>query len=347
MNRLENIFNYFFLLGLCPFKFKSHEITVPRFYVVVVAIKFIFGVLASCFTIYTVRGYLFRPKRLDVSFLTMVTTIGTILIDYLVLQILLMNKIKLQEKLLRELFRIQRIMDVVIGPVADEAERKKVYSIVNIIKVEVILKSILFSPIPGIICYFYDNLEDIVIIFSFFAMLYSILFLFVHNRIFLVLLNQSIDRYVLYIEDEENPVLPPEIIIKCIREFHDFIGAYNRTFRYQNMILAQCAFMILLLLFYMAAAIGGNYHFGVSAMFIPAIFVIGYDIGMLVWYCHTTNTKLDQIRRIHSRQLDVDDNPTDFSVRLFFLHQMPQFACGNLSVFNNGFLLMVSLLVLS
>lgn len=306
MHGFDRVFNYLFLLGVCPFYIRSPQLFVSRSFSTAAVLKITFGLAACGFTLYTGREFVFKPARIDVSFLTMISCITTVVIDFLLLQILLLAKHETQAALFLELLGIERSMDVLLGPVTDP---KRVYSTRKRTTREIVAKSIILFPIPVIPCVLFPELANILMILSFFVMFYSVLFQFMHNRLFLVILNLSVDRYIIHIENDEN-LLPPEIIVKCVREFHGAIVTYNRTFRYQNMILAHCAFMVLLLFIYVATILGTKYDFSVSFLFLPAFLLIGHDIGSLVGLCSVTTGKLEQIKRIHSRQLDVADNAT-------------------------------------
>lgn len=307
MHGFDRVFNYFFLLGVSPFYIRSPQLIVSRSFSAAAVLKLIFGLAACLFTLYTGREFVFKPSRIDVSFLTMISAISTVAIDFLLLQILLLAKNETQATLLLELRAIERSMDVLLGPVTDQ---QRVFSTLKRTTREIILKSVILFSIPLIPCALFPELAYVLIICSFFIMFYSVLFQFMHNRLFLVYLNQSIDRYMIYIENDANPPLTSQIIVKCVRAFHGSIVTYNRTFRYQNMILAHCAFMVLLLFIYIATILGTKYDFSVSFLFLPGFILMGHDLGRLVWLCSVTASKLEQIKRVHSRQLEVAENAT-------------------------------------
>lgn len=315
MHRFKNIFNYFFILGVCPFYIQQNQVKVSRFYSAVTTIKTFFFFAAYIYTIFVYSDYFTHPDRVDVSFLAIVLGVVTIALDFIFLEICLIVKQKAQKDLFLKYTFIKETVERLAGSLS-ATEKSRIERNWRRTTHEITVKSIYLIPIPIVAASLISSdIHVILCVVSFVAMLYSILFQFIHNRLFLIIFYESLELYHTLIKATVSS-LPPEMIVKIIRQFHEGIRSYNKTFKFQNLVLIQTAFVTLLLLLYVATAMLTKIGPSVSLALAPAIIQISHDVGIFIYTCHSINSKIKAIKATHSRHLKVDGKSG--TVRIFF-----------------------------
>lgn len=309
--RYRRVFNFFFIIGVCPFIItKDNEVKVPRFFVSLTVIKV--GLLLAAY-LYTMFGF---PEdsiigtRISVSILTISLAVFTISVDFILLQFLVIMKYKKQRELLLQLLSLGDVIKRITGPGA-ENEEKQIHGPMKNAFRETRIKSLYLLPIPIIVSILFRDLRTSLITFSFLTMFYAVLYQSIYNRLFLVILNESIDRYLLHIKAHHHCLRPMDIV-GATKSFHRAIVSYNGTFKHQNLILIECSFIVLLLCSYITsiALTESGVLFGIA--FLPILSHVGYDFIMLIWTSHSTTANIRMIKRIHSREMEI--NVTNYVV---------------------------------
>lgn len=304
MLRFKRLFNFFFLIGVCPFFIKNSDmVSVPWTCSAAAGIR-----VMALYGIYAYIGFpfllLFQNLRIDVSLLTTSMNLILLPIDFLILQLLLIWSREAQAKLLIQLIAIKKMIKRITRNGQYE-EFSKLNRSWKRAQIEAIIKSIYYFFIPFIIPRFTSDLNIIILATSILAMFYIVLFQFIHNRLFLTILIEAIDRYLIWIGGP-NPKLSPTTMVHVIRQLHDAITSYNRTFKYHNMVLIQCGFTVLLMMAYLMTISSTKFGVLVSLLFSPVFLQVLHDVGHLIWNCNAIIEKIKEIKRIHSGQLKID-----------------------------------------
>lgn len=148
----------------------------------------------------------------------------------------------------------------------------------------------------------YFLLQALLLLLLFFIMLYTILYQFIYNRLFLVVLNEAVEQSLLLVKDPVSRLDPAEIV-EITRRFYKCIALYNSVFKYQNLILLKCAFMILLIMFYFTVVLVMAVDFLSVLPFVLVILHFGFDVTSLITLCDETARKVKHVKMIYNAEM--------------------------------------------
>lgn len=297
MKQYKFLFNLFYLLGLCPFYIskdneEQESAKFPRFFITRTLLITI-ATLSTYAYVFIAEQETAQPTRVEISYVTSTLAVGTITLDYLVLKVLLMIKYKIHRDLFYELLSIKDILRLNSAQLIrkdNQSERSRSWKWISI---ETVIKSICLLLIP-LILLGSSGIATVLATASFFAMFYTILYQFIYSRVYLVILNESIDGYLNLIEIKPNS--RPLSIVDALKGIYGGLSLYNRVFKFHNLIVIKCAFVILVMLLYFATIL-----MAISwlAMFLvlPIALHIGYDVTALITLCHKTTGKINKIKK--------------------------------------------------
>lgn len=306
MRQYKTLLSFFNFIGLCPFSvIKSEEDfeARPSKYL---AIKTVLKTTVS----FAIFAYSFFagsdsaiPGRIEISYVTSILAVGTITLDYFLLQALLLYTCDGHRKLYYDLMAFDKHTRErnSHGNVHQQVNRRR-----KLLSIEIIIKSLFLFSLTMIL-FVTTDINAAIGTFAFLIMLYTILFQFIYNRLFLVIMNEAVDQSLPYIEHPVSRLTPAEIV-EITRRFYKCIALYNRVFKYQNLILLKCAFLILLIMFYFTVVLVMAVDFLSGFAFVLVILHFGYDVTSLIRLCEETIRKVKLIKMKYNAEMS-DSEP--------------------------------------
>lgn len=301
MEQYKNLFNFLNFLGLCPFSIVQSkgdfEGKTSKYFVLITVVSTTVSFLMFAYTFFF-SGDDSTIPRIEISYVTSILAVSTITLDYFLLQALLLLTYKRHGKLFCELMAIdQHIRRRKLRDMQRKILRKR-----KLLFIEIIIKSLYLLLLIPVLLFVILDLKTALGSFSFFIMLYTILYQFIYNRLFLVVLNEAVDQSLLLVKDPVSRLDPAEIV-EITRRFYKCIALYNSVFKYQNLILLKCAFMILLIMFYFTVVLVMAVDFLSVLPFVLVILHFGFDVTSLITLCDETARKVKHVKMIYNAEM--------------------------------------------
>lgn len=308
MLHYRKVVNFLFVLGVSPFLITFTEVKVFKLYPLAMLLK-----VSCCLGAY-IYILLFNftfPDRVDVSYLSIMTVMVTNILDFVLLQAINIFTYKSQRLLFirlvnnkKEILNVTNSVALTVGSTSKGLLKETAIKLFLLI-------SITLGGIIGMVLILDPEVDYVLMLISFLIMFFTMLFQFIYKRIYLVLLLESIDRYSEFITAEN--ISTPTIMARVGNLFNETIIYYNQVFKYQNLILVQWSFIILLIFCYFATISISKYDVLLWLSFIPILSYLINDIVKYVATCHSIHSKIRKIQLMQGRHLKADSSTVGFT----------------------------------
>lgn len=306
MEKYKSLFNVFYVLGQCPFYItkdgeSGFQVKFPKYFVPRTFLRTSFW-LGIYLYIYIAQETSVQT-RIEISYVTSVLAVGTISLDFLLLNLILLFQYPKQKDLLYELLKIQTLVNQLekfqFKGVLNE---KRINRPKKLITLELAIKSTYLFLAPVLILAD-EGIHPFLTISPFLVLLYSILYQSIYNRLFLVLLQEPIDRYCQIIDRQSSLITSP-VVLRMTHTFCRGIQSYNQVFKFHNLIIVKCYFVILVMLFYFSTVMMAVNFLGMFLFLLPSLHLV-FDMFKLMGMCHRISRKIVRIKRKHNVEMDL------------------------------------------
>lgn len=294
-------------MGLSPFYIPKEIPKTPRFFALICFIRTTYT-LSSYLYLYFVDGLAAAlPTRIEISLITSLIALMTVIVDYFLLQLLLLVNHSRKGRLLLQIFALKEKI-YALEEIKEKRRRWKLISIELTIKMTIFIISMIALIIVGV--------DLIVATFSFSMMVNSIILQFAFNRIYLDIISDSLEKYLKLFKGRNF------VVVEILKDISNCIRGFEKEFKIQNLILIKFSFVITLLFTYYATVLVIAFNWIASIIFFPIIAHTVYDLTIFVRVCHNIQLNIDRIKQQHNVNFVQNDNAVSkswFGLRIRFI----------------------------